>query len=66
MANGVVYLGVMNGTLEARSLATGKLLWDYRTQASRDNRNWALTADRAFNAGMIFTSNWRSGMRSAT
>jgi eukaryotic-like serine/threonine-protein kinase len=62
VANGVVYLGVLNGTLEARSLATGELLWDYRTKASRDNLNWALTADRSFNADLIFTSSWREAM----
>jgi hypothetical protein len=62
VANGVVYLDVLNGTLEARSLATGELLWDYRTQAARDNRNWALTAEGSFNAGMIFTTNGREAM----
>jgi len=59
VADGVIYLGVLNGGLEARSLATGELLWDYRTDASRENRNWALTADRKLNSAMLFTSYWR-------
>ncbi len=39
VAGDVVYLGVLNGTLEARDLNTGDLLWDFQTEASRQNRN---------------------------
>ena len=59
VAGGVVYLGVLNGTLEARDLNTGELLWDFQTEVSRQNRDWVLTADRRFNAPMIFLSGWR-------
>ena len=44
VAGDVVYLGVLNGTLEARDLATGELLWEYQTEASLQNRSWILTA----------------------
>ena len=59
VVGGVVYLGVLNGTLEARDLNTGELLWDYETEVSRQNRDWVLTADRKFNTPMIFLSGWR-------
>ena len=57
VAAGVVFIGVLNGTLEARDLATGELLWDFRTEASRENPGWALTADRRFNVPMLYRSN---------
>jgi outer membrane protein assembly factor BamB len=59
VADGVVYLGILNGTLEARSLESGELLWEYQTDASRENRNWALGADRKFIGALLFTSSWR-------
>ncbi|HLJ49035.1 MAG TPA: PQQ-binding-like beta-propeller repeat protein [Bryobacteraceae bacterium] len=59
VADGVIYLGVLNGIFEARDLNTGELLWSFRTEASRKNRNWALTADGKYNGAMLFTSSWR-------
>lgn len=59
VAGDVVYLGVLNGTLEARDLNTGALLWDFRTEASQRNRGWILTADRKFNTGILYSSTWR-------
>ena len=59
VAGDVVYLGVLNGTLEARDLNTGDLLWDFRTEASRQNRGWVLTSARKFNTGMLYLSSWR-------
>jgi outer membrane protein assembly factor BamB len=56
VAAGVVFIGVLNGTLEARDLATGDLLWDFRTPASLENPGWALTADRRFNVPMLYRS----------
>jgi outer membrane protein assembly factor BamB len=58
LAGDVVYLGVLNGTLEARDLRTGDLLWDFKTEASRQNRDWVLTSDRKFNNPMLFISSW--------
>jgi outer membrane protein assembly factor BamB len=57
----VVLIGVMNGTLEARDLKTGELLWDYQTEKSKKNAGWVLTSDRKLNEPMIFASNWREG-----
>ena len=55
----VVFVGVLNGTLEARDFDSGELLWDFQTEASRRNDGWVLTADRRFNSAMIFRSTWR-------
>lgn len=65
VAGDVVYLGVLNGTLEARDLNTGALLWDFRTEASRQNRGWILTAERKFNTPLLYSSNWRESALSA-
>ena len=61
VAGDVVYLGVLNGTLEARDRDTGNLLWTYQTEASKQNRNWILTADGKFNSQMFYQSNWNEG-----
>jgi outer membrane protein assembly factor BamB len=58
VADGVVYLGVLNGTLEARDLKTGDLLWEFQTEASRRNLNWVLTSERKFNSAFLFFSGW--------
>ena len=55
----VVLLGVLNGTLEARDLKTGEVLWDFQTETSKQNRGWVLTADRKLNEPMTFLSAWR-------
>ncbi|HSC13148.1 MAG TPA: PQQ-binding-like beta-propeller repeat protein [Rhodanobacteraceae bacterium] len=56
IAGDVVYTGVTNGTLEARDIASGALLWDFRTEASKQNAGWVLTADRKFNNALLFPS----------
>jgi outer membrane protein assembly factor BamB len=66
IAGEVVYLGVLNGTLEARDLWTGNLLWDFQTEASRRNDGWILTADRTFNTPLVFPSSWREAPIVAT
>jgi eukaryotic-like serine/threonine-protein kinase len=66
VAGDLVYLGVLNGTLEARDLKSGELVWDYQTDASRRNRGWVLTADRKFNSQMLFWSSWREAPVVAT
>ena len=58
VAGSVVLVGVLNGTLEARDLQSGALLWTFRTEASKRNAGWVLTADGAFNMPMLYTSNW--------
>jgi outer membrane protein assembly factor BamB len=56
IAGNIVYQGVMNGTVEARDLATGNLLWYFQTEASRANRSWVLTSERKFNMPMLYRS----------
>jgi outer membrane protein assembly factor BamB len=45
VANDVVLIGVLNGTVEARDVKTGEVLWDFQTEASKQNNGWALTKD---------------------
>jgi outer membrane protein assembly factor BamB len=59
IAGDVVLIGALNGMLEARDLNTGDLLWEYQTEASRRNANWALTSDRRLNSAFLFPSRWR-------
>lgn len=59
LAGATVYLGILNGTVEARDVNTGELLWDFQTEASRENANWILTGDRKFNNYLAFPTNWR-------
>jgi outer membrane protein assembly factor BamB len=66
VAGSTAYIGVLNGTLEARDLASGELLWEFQTDASKRNAGWALTADRKFNVPMLFPSSWREAPIVAT
>jgi outer membrane protein assembly factor BamB len=59
VTNDVVFIGVLNGTLEARDTKTGALLWDFQTDASKQNRGWVLTANRRFKIPFLFFDNWR-------
>lgn len=58
VAGDVVLLGVLNGTLQARDVASGALLWEFMTEAAKANRGWVLTAERRFNGPMLYPSNW--------
>jgi outer membrane protein assembly factor BamB len=66
VAGDVVLMGVLNGTLEARDVKTGELLWDYKIDKSKENKGWILTSDRKFNAPFFFSSNWREAPIVAT
>jgi outer membrane protein assembly factor BamB len=66
VAGSVVFVGVLNGTLEARDLRGGEVLWKFETDASKQNAGWALTSDGRFNAPMLFTSSWREAPLVAT
>jgi outer membrane protein assembly factor BamB len=59
VAGDTVVIGVLNGSVEARELATGALRWDHRSEASVANEGWALTAERRLNGGWLFASPWR-------
>jgi outer membrane protein assembly factor BamB len=62
----VVLIGVLNGILEARDLKSGELLWEFQTEASKQNKHWVLTSDRKFNEPMFFYSSWREAPVVAT
>src|ERR1700757_2729258 len=66
VAGDVVFIGVLNGTLEARDVKTGGLLWDYRVEKSKENKGWVLTADGKFNDALIYHSGWREAPIVAT
>jgi outer membrane protein assembly factor BamB len=66
IAGDIAYVGVLNGALEARDLATGNVLWEFRTDASTRNDGWVLTADRRFNMALLYTSSWREAPIVAT
>lgn len=62
VAGGMLLVGVLNGTLEGRDWPSGRLLWTWRTEASRANRGGVLTADGRFNVALNFVSGWREAM----
>jgi len=66
IAGDVVYIGVTNGTLEARDIAAGKLLWDFQTDASKQNPGWVLSAERKFNNSLLFRTTWQAPVIDAT
>jgi hypothetical protein len=57
---------VLNGTLEARDVKSGELLWEYQVDASKENRGWVLAADRSFNIPLLYHSSWREAPLVAT
>ncbi len=59
IAGDVVFIGVLNGTLQARDLKTGEVLWNFETETSKQNAGWVLTKDRRFNDPLLYHSNWR-------
>ena len=66
IAGDVVFIGVLNGTLQARDLKTGDVLWDFQTETSKQNKAWVLTADRRFNDPLLYHSIWREAPIVAT
>jgi eukaryotic-like serine/threonine-protein kinase len=66
IAGDVVFIGVLNGTLQARDLKTGNVLWDFQTETSKQNKGWVLTADRRFNDPLLYHSIWREAPIVAT
>ena len=61
VTDNVVVMGILNGTLAARDRTSGELLWEFQTDASKQNHGWVLTADRRFNTPLLFSDNWREG-----
>jgi outer membrane protein assembly factor BamB len=58
IAGDTVLLGVLNGTLQARDRVDGRVLWEFRTEAAKANRDWVLSADGHFNSGFLYASSW--------
>jgi outer membrane protein assembly factor BamB len=58
VAGDTVLLGVLNGSLQARDRADGRVLWEFRTEAAKADRNWVLSADGKFNSGWLYPSAW--------
>ena len=58
IAGETVLLGVLNGSLQARDRADGRVLWEFRTDAAKANRDWVLSADGKFNSGWLYASAW--------
>jgi outer membrane protein assembly factor BamB len=54
----IVFIGALNGILEARDRNSGELLWDFQTDTSKENKGWVLTADRRINDPFVFFDNW--------
>jgi outer membrane protein assembly factor BamB len=54
----VVLYGVTNGTLVARDRNSGDVLWEFRTDASKQNLGWVLTAEGRFNNSLLFRGSW--------
>lgn len=58
IAGDTVLLGVLNGSLQARDRADGRVLWEFRTEAAKANRGWVLSAEGRFNSGFLYASGW--------
>src|SRR5205823_8870578 len=59
VADDVVFIGVLNGTLETRDRNSGEVLWEFQTEKSKQNANWILTAERRFIVPLLFFDGWR-------
>jgi len=58
IAGDTVLLGVLNGSLQARDRVDGRVLWEFRTEAAKADREWVLSADGRFNSGWLYPSSW--------
>ena len=58
VAGDIVLLGVLNGSLQARDRADGRVLWEFRTEAAKANRDWVLSSEGRFNSGWLYASSW--------
>ena len=66
IAGDVVLLGGTNGSLQARDRTGGQVLWEFQTEASKQNLGWVLTADRHFNYPLLLRSQWQEPLIVAT
>jgi outer membrane protein assembly factor BamB len=61
IAGDIVYVGILNGSVEARDRTSGELLWTFQTETAKQNRGWVLSAEGKLNPAMFFRSNWNEG-----
>ena len=59
VAGDVVVMGVTNGSLEARDRTSGKLLWEFQTEAAKQNLGWVLTAQHKPNNSLLFRARYQ-------
>ncbi len=60
VAGDVAYFGLMNGTFVAVDLKSGKQLWEFQTEVSRENQGFFLNADKTLNTMMLFRGEFES------
>ncbi|MFL6681671.1 MAG: PQQ-binding-like beta-propeller repeat protein [Burkholderiaceae bacterium] len=58
VAGDTVLLGVLNGSVQARDRADGRVLWEFRTEAAKADPGWVLSAEGRFNPGWLYASTW--------
>lgn len=66
IAGDVLLAAVLNGSLQGRDRDSGALLWEWRTEAARQNHGWVLTSEGRFNSGWLFANTWREKSAAAT
>src|SRR4029453_15463310 len=55
----VVFIGVLNGALEARDTKTGELLWAFQVDTSKKKNGWDHPHPRNLNNSFLYYSGWR-------
>ncbi len=60
VADDVAYVGMLNGILAAVDLKTGRQLWEFQTDLSRQNRDFYLASDKTINEPVVFRSAWEN------
>jgi outer membrane protein assembly factor BamB len=62
ITDGIVYLGTFGGSLMALKSKNGDLLWEFRTEAARINKDSIINTKGEFDSPKIFKENSYSGM----
>lgn len=61
VAGGLAYFGSDNGTLHALDLTTGKIVWEFQTEAGKKNSLGVIAADGNMNFKVIFRTDFFEG-----
>ncbi len=62
IAGDLAYFGSDNGTLHALDLNTGKMAWEFQTEAAKKNVNGVIAPDGNMNLKVVFLTNFFEGM----